>query len=171
MKSLVCLKKKKKKIMKNKEYYKEQLYEAFYKYRNVAINKTTNEIGRCGDIVCDQCKFGIWHKEMCIDRWHEWLEEEYEEQPSLNFVEKRYLEDFLRPFKDRINYIVKLDSGNEHTFLRISVKSYDNSGNLENFSLPFFNGSEMYTGIKKDKYYTLKELKLFENEEEKDGEE
>lgn len=79
---------------------------------------------------------------------------EYEiEQPILDKIEKRYLENFLRPFKDRVVYVEKLNSYNQQKqYLFIHLDNNDN------FALPFFKKNSMYKGMKLNKEYTLKEL-------------
>lgn len=84
---------------------------------------------------------------------------EYEiEKLFLDTVEKRYLENLLRPFKDRVTYVVKVNDFEQQQYLRIYL------GKLESFYLPFFEKNTMYKGMKAEKNYTLKELGLFEND-------
>lgn len=78
-------------------------------------------------------------------------------KPTLDKKEKEYLENLLRPFKDRVVYIHKTDRvGGEW----IAIFLEDN----DLISLPCFKEGTMYKGMKLDKQYTLKELGLFENE-------
>lgn len=81
---------------------------------------------------------------------------EYEiEKPILDKVEKRYLENVLRPFKDRVLYVKKKNSINKQ-YLYFGLNSRDY------FYLPLFEKDTMYKGMKLEKPYTLKELGLFE---------
>lgn len=79
------------------------------------------------------------------------------EKPILDKVEKRYLENLLRPFKDRVTYVTKrkgLDKKLE--YLNICLDKDDV------IYLPYFEDDTMYKGMKPEKEYTLKELGLFE---------
>lgn len=88
------------------------------------------------------------------------LNGEYEiEQPILDEVEKRYLESMLRPFKDRVDYIKKIDNSlydKEH--INIVMSSTISYSCYEYISMPFFEKGTMYKGMKVDKKYTLEEL-------------
>lgn len=98
----------------------------------------------------------------CADRvlW-ELLKGEYEiEKPILDDVEKRYLEGVLRPFKDRVIYIIKGQVNDE--YLYISLERFNCIGD-EGFSLPYFEPNYMYKGMELDKEYTLEELGLFQD--------
>lgn len=87
---------------------------------------------------------------------------EYEiEHPTLDDVEKRYLEGALRLFKDRVIYIQKgqvFDS----EYICIVLKCFD--GTFEESSpLPYFEVNSMYKGMELNKKYTLEELGLFQD--------
>ena len=73
--------------------------------------------------------------------------------------EKKYLENVIRPFKDRVDSIVKLLDTLERQFIRIRCGS-------SLTDLPRFDSKKdtMYKGMELDKEYTLKELGLFEGE-------
>lgn len=75
----------------------------------------------------------------------------------LDKKEKEWLENFLRPFKDRVTYISLRTQVNVlGTFIEIGIKNDDCIG------LPSFDRNKYYKGMELDKEYTLKELKLFE---------
>lgn len=71
----------------------------------------------------------------------------------LDEVEKKYLSNFLKPFKNRVETITK-EGGNEEQYLDIYIKD---DGYL---TLPNFIANTMYKGMKLYKEYTLKELGL-----------
>ncbi len=78
-------------------------------------------------------------------------------RPILDKVEKQYLENVLRPFKNKVNYIkknVKSDYSKEWIHI--------NLGDIV-FNLPYFEKGKMYKGIKLEKEYTLEELGLFKD--------
>lgn len=82
--------------------------------------------------------------EMVFERKEEILDE----------VEKKYLADVIRPFRQHIMFISKIGFDREE-FLKIDFKRPANS-----FSLPFFEKNSMYKGMKVDQKYTLEELGL-----------
>ena len=72
----------------------------------------------------------------------------------LDIEEKAYLENVLRPFKDKVMYVAKRgDSEYEH----ITFETDDDFCNL-----PYFKVNAMYKGMELRKEYTLKELGLFD---------
>ena len=88
------------------------------------------------------------------------LNGEYEiEKPILDKVEKKYLENILRPFKDRVLYVEKVNGVNQRQFLCITL---DGLAGYENIDLPYFKENTMYIGMQAGKQYTLKESGLFE---------
>lgn len=81
-------------------------------------------------------------------------------KPILNKQEKQYLENVVKPFKNRVKYIAKhkeLFNG-DLEYIMISVR--------DDYSifLPKFKSGSMYNGMEANKTYTLKELRLFEYE-------
>jgi hypothetical protein len=83
-----------------------------------------------------------------------WLEQEYK-PPILDDVEKAYLSAVIKPFRERIKCIRKINhsSVNNDPFLCI-VLANDRCG------LPNFKKGTMYKGMEEDRDYTLKELGL-----------
>ena len=77
------------------------------------------------------------------------------EKPILDKVEKSYLENLLRPFKDRVKYVKKKNTSNQQ-YLYIKLEGY------ECIELPYFEKNTMYEGMITSQAYTLKELGLFE---------
>lgn len=84
-------------------------------------------------------------------------------QPYLSGQEKEFLEKWLRPFKDEIGYIIKERSGIDTDLYRIRIerKTHPDS-EIINFS--WFKENTMYQGMEPNRYYTLYDLKLFEEE-------
>lgn len=80
------------------------------------------------------------------------------EQPILDKSEKRYLENVLRPFKDRVAYVDKEDYGTKKEFIHIEIIN-----DIE-LDFPNFEKGTMYKGMDSNKHYTLEELGLFEKE-------
>lgn len=156
--------------MKNKEFYKDEIYEVACKRDVFAVNKKTGEVMRCACAKCYDCVFDNHRKfptcTDCNERAMAWLEQEHIE-PILNDAEKRYLENVIRPFKNRVKFIRKNVTTNKCAYICIDLYLYDDSGDLDFFSLPYFDDEKMYTGMEKEKCYTLEELGLFTDEEEK----
>ena len=75
-------------------------------------------------------------------------------QPILDDIEKKYLGNIIKPFRNRIDYITKVSLSNGEEYIFIKMKNY------EKISLPFFTAGTMYKGMESDKEYTLDELEL-----------
>lgn len=75
-------------------------------------------------------------------------------KPILDDIENNYLSNIIKPFRDRIDYIAKVNLSNTKEYIFIKMKNY------EKISLPFFTAGSMYKGMENDKDYTLKELGL-----------
>ena len=74
------------------------------------------------------------------------------EEPILDEKEKEYLANIIKPFRNRVKYIIK-----EQTWVGeyITIKL-----EYENVPLPNFKKNTMYKNMKLDKDYTLEELGL-----------
>lgn len=82
-----------------------------------------------------------------------------EKKEILDKAEKEYLENILRPFRNKVKTIGKCVYNIDAEYLTIYMKNC-----LDTFSLPNFKPNTMYKGMEQYKDYTLKELGLFENE-------
>ena len=73
----------------------------------------------------------------------------------LDDVEKRYLSAVIRPFRKRVDSIIKisdpLGSAKEYIFIKLDEDS---------FSLPYFKTGTMYQGMELERAFTLEELGL-----------
>ncbi len=78
------------------------------------------------------------------------------EKPILDNKERAYLSAVIKPFKERIEYIIKFDSSYENKRERISIKIIDGHSML----FPDFNKNTMYKNMETAKIYTLEELDL-----------
>lgn len=84
-------------------------------------------------------------------------------EPILTEEEKEYLSNVIKPFKNRVCYIIKhtnLCYLNEE-YIQICVKEF-NSELEETINLPIFVAGSMYKKMKKVHRYSLKELGLDE---------
>ena len=87
--------------------------------------------------------------------------EEYKE-PILDEAEKKYLSAVIKPFRDRVEYIKKIEAYNVGYGCgeKISIKLRDKDGIRDYISLPWFAKDTMYKGMGLGKRYVLKELGL-----------
>ena len=95
--------------------------------------------------------------EGCKERFFKWLLEEYKE-PVLDEVERKYLYEVIRPFKNYVTGITKVknECETDKQFIRIMVNKYK----IEYIILPYFEENTMYKGMKENKKYSLEELGL-----------
>lgn len=80
-----------------------------------------------------------------------WLEEEYDPK-ILTDKEKAYLSAVIKPFREKVKYIKKIDYGKKE-YLKIYL------GN-EAVPFPYFRENTIYKGMEADRDYTLEELGL-----------
>lgn len=150
--------------MKNKEFYKDKIYEVACKHDVFAVNKKTGEVTNCKNLKCGDCLFNpfkhISRCGYCDDQAMEWLEEEHVET-LLTEKEKQYLEAVLMPYKNRVLYVAKYIYNTNKASLEIRIKSLFGKNCQESVILPYFDDTKMYTGMEKNKCYTLEELGLF----------
>ena len=78
------------------------------------------------------------------------------EEEKLDNVEKRYIKDFIRPFRDDIKYIKKVAT--LYTLKEQIRIIYYKNGITGEILLPPFPKNSMYKGMKLNKEYTLEEL-------------
>lgn len=120
---------------------------------------------------CDNCIFqwvccedsilrASWvnHKDLYSDKF---LNQEVEiEMPNiLDKVEKKYLRNIIKPFRNRVIYIKKVKCDNNNYFISIKISSELAQSGEEKICFPFFQ-NEMYKEMETNKEYTLKELGL-----------
>lgn len=82
-------------------------------------------------------------------------------KPILDEVEKEYLKAVIKPFRDTVKTIIKIDLNHEGVceFIRIDHDEYD-SRLLGTINLPNFKKGTMYKGMEVNKEYTLEDLGL-----------
>ena len=102
-----------------------------------------------------------WLSGLCIEDFSADCWEEYKED-ILDEEEKKYLSAVIKPFRDRVEYIKKIDM-----YLGCNKNCEYIFGGLGNeddvvdaFLLPYFPKGSMYKGMETDKKYTLEELGL-----------
>ena len=77
----------------------------------------------------------------------------------LDDAEKEYLSNVIKPFSDRIIYIVKHDY-TLGEYIEMYLRHYDDGCSGYSIVLPYFKKGTMYKGMEIDKEYTLAELGL-----------
>ncbi len=148
-----------KKIIKLRDMTKEQ-WERFKK------NDCYNNIMECENCPLKyvNCSYSdedkeLWinHKDLYSDKL---LDYEVEiEENILNEKEKEYLSYVIKPFRNRVFNIKKVECSNNSYFINIKVISKLFPSIKENICLPFFQ-NEIYKGMESDKDYTLEDLDL-----------
>ena len=144
------------KIIKKKENKrKNRLMLNIEKYKDNILNADQS------DIAC--CVIDLFHNGVCPDNCKDckkaamkWRLSEYKE-PILDDAEKEYLSAVIKPFREKVSYISKLEKAYPETdqFIKIMLI------NGEYICLPYFTRkSRMYIGMKKLRHYTLQELGL-----------
>lgn len=84
-----------------------------------------------------------------------------EKAQILDEKEKEYLSAVIKPFRDKVKYIQKLDSVyDSFEIILIEVKSVAIKDSTELINLPYFKQNTMYKGMETNKTYTLEELGL-----------
>ena len=79
-------------------------------------------------------------------------------KPVLTEKEKEYLSSIISPFRNRVEYISKYDYRSKYEYIKIKYNEiYDAQFSI---NLPCFEKGTMYTGMKVDKTYSLRELGL-----------
>ena len=78
----------------------------------------------------------------------------YENKEILDDIEKEYLRNIIKPFRDKVVCIMKVDYVNGECITIIMESEYDS------FDLPCFKKGTMYKGMVEGKEYSLKELGL-----------
>ena len=79
-------------------------------------------------------------------------------KPILDDIEKKYLGNIIKPFRNKIKYIRKISSPTENfEYIRICYQDHNYTNAL---TFPDFKVGVMYKGMKTDRRYTLEELGL-----------
>ena len=91
-----------------------------------------------------------------------WLDKEHEEEQILNDAEKKYLSAVIKPFRDKVNFICKLNYYNNpevdvYKAQHIVIGLNDNSPEVV---LPLFKAGTMYKGMVAGHVYILEDLGL-----------
>ena len=77
-------------------------------------------------------------------------------KPILDEVEKRYLSRVIRPWRDKVEYIRKINFDDEDEFIVIIYRERESKA----MPLPCFKKGTMYKGMEVGKEYSLEDLGL-----------
>ena len=91
-----------------------------------------------------------------------WLDKEHEQEQILNDAEKKYLSAVIKPFRDKVNFICKVNYYNNpevdvYKAQHIVIGLNDNSPEVV---LPLFKAGTMYKGMVAGHVYILEDLGL-----------
>lgn len=153
--------------MKNKEYFKDQIYDILCSCKSVAVNSKTGEPFMCDRYSCANCALFRADGTCKTRAFMNWLDEEHKKH-VLTYEEKRYLENFIRPFRSQVKSITKRVICNDYADLYIDVESIIGSV-FDDFALPTFGKNDAYLGMEFDRDYTIERLGLFEKEEKNEN--
>ena len=118
----------------------------------------------CGGDTCGGDTCWINNKDSYSDKFlNQEIEIEIEAPNILTDKEKKYLQNVIKPFRNRVEDIAKYDDINGYSYISIGVSYPINAGsifNIEHVWLPHFKRGTMYKNMKVGKKYTLEELEL-----------
>ena len=128
--------------MLNIEKYKDEILNSSRADLTCCVNDSI--LGENCYRTCNECKKSVM----------KWLLSEAKE-PILDEVERKYLSDVTKPFRKKVNFIVKMHTSEGHgEYLCICTFPH------ESMFFPTFKESTMYRGMEFKKHYTLEELGL-----------
>lgn len=82
----------------------------------------------------------------------DWMAQEYKPE-LLDYVEKKYLSEVIRPFRKEVTSIKKIEAPARGEYISILLKD-------DGMCLPCFKKDTMYKGMEPEKRYTPEELGL-----------
>lgn len=109
-------------------------------------------------MLCDEPIAELSDKKEPLDVFRRWLDSEHIE-PILDEAEKKYLSGVIKPFRDDVKGIIKIESiyrlpDDGAEYIKICMRSD------EEINLPYFRKGTMYKGMELGRKYTLEELGL-----------
>ena len=85
-------------------------------------------------------------------------------KPILDNIEKEYLSNVIKPFRNQVKYIEKNlgtdQYDNQYEFIRFYLISVKVNSSDEILDFPYYKADTMYKGMKSGKRYSLNELGL-----------
>lgn len=97
-----------------------------------------------------------------IEKYKDEIIKEYQSllKKLLSEVEKKYLSAVIKPFKENVTGICKINICRGFYCIRIYTESISSELRLEVIDFPLFETGTMYKGMVGDRKYTLEELGL-----------
>ena len=155
--------------MKIKKKLRDLTPEEYTNWHMKNCSYTSNKCDFCQfkSVVCNIISRNTWviHKDLYSDKFlNQEIEIEIKAHDILDKKEKEYLQNVIKPFRDRVKYITKQNYTNGYDYISISVSypindCFDCFG-TDSLFLPVFKSGTMYNNMKVGKNYTLKELGL-----------
>lgn len=140
----------------------EEQYKKWFKENCIYMNCKTCPFCRT---VCSLGNFcWVRNKDLYTDKF---LDQEIEVPDLLTTEEKTYLENVLRPFKDKIIYIKKQTIGRNWAGINIKLESIISERLYDIISLPVFEKDKYYKNLEVNRQYTVEDLGLFEEKKYK----
>ncbi len=81
-------------------------------------------------------------------------------EPILTDKEKEYLSNVIKPFRNKVIIISKLDYKDRNEYEYVCIEHVEVYNDISFIILPCFKKGTMYKGMKADKEYSLEELGL-----------
>ena len=131
----------------NLEHYKKELGKIFYEGCDNQAEMFIKVKTTCDSNI--RSEYGQTYADAILD----WMAQPYKE-PILDEVERKYLSDVIRPFRNKIDTISKFNTFDDRQYIYIGMKD----GRWSN--LPCFPKGTMYKDMEDGKHYSLKELGL-----------
>ena len=137
-----------------------KLFEALDRYNKVRHNNWKNgrylTRNKWGNVVNERGEDWLVNFNIVDD--NDWVA--YRE--ILTDREKKYLSAVIKPFRDRVVYICKVEGDECSQFISIKAKKYDydEENSNEYIDLPYFREDTMYANMEVGKEYNLEELGL-----------
>lgn len=140
--------------MTNWDKVKENISISTLRYKIIEEENPTYELCEEIEKIRGRC---VNDCETCLN----WLKQEYEEpkQPVLTDKEREYLSNVIKPFRDRIKYVMKEETRIEE-WISITMETWYNLEIEDYLILPNFQTGTMYKGMDTARFYTLEELGL-----------
>lgn len=111
--------------------------------------------------VVDEKKSWLENKDLYSDKFLD-IEIEVRDEPLLlTSKEKIYLENVLKPYKDRTIYIKKQTIGKNWAEINLKIGSIIAEKLVDIISLPVFEKDKYYKNLEVNRLYTIEDLELF----------
>lgn len=132
--------------MKNKEKFRDEIFEIACKGNSIAINKYTGELVDCGGVGCKDCAFNNPNKLSCREACCQWANKEYKQ------AEKRIHWELV-PLDTKVYIISELSNDFPAYFASYS----SGTGKIRVFN----NGRTSFTAdIKETQEYSPEQIRL-----------